>query len=135
MRITKDEFNECSQLEKKNKKRALKEVPAEKPSDSSSSNHLQNRLKQKMDLSMKLSDDEIKKRLSGLAEETINQLSDPKKVLQDIEEIYLIFKGQMMVINRCHLLSMGEQQEQNAKVYASYYKRKMDLKKLELKNK
>ena len=84
---------------------------------------------------MKLSDAEIKKRLSGLAEETINQLSDQNKILQDVEEIYLIFKGQMMVINRCHLLSMSDQQEQNAKVYAFYYKRKMELKKLELKNK
>ena len=133
MRITKDEFNECTQLEKTNKIRALKEAVIEPPSNTSTT--IQNKLKQKMDLSMKLSDAEIKKRLSGLAEETINQLSDQNKILQDVEEIYLIFKGQMMVINRCHLLSMSDQQEQNAKVYAFYYKRKMELKKLELKNK
>jgi len=133
LRITKDEFNECTQLEKKNKKRALKEAVIDPPSNASTT--IQNKLKQKMDLSMKLSDAEIKKRLSGLAEETINQLSDQNKILQDVEEIYLIFKGQMMVINRCHLLSMSDQQEQNAKVYAFYYKRKMELKKLELQNK
>ena len=84
---------------------------------------------------MRLSDSEIKKQLSILAEETIIQLSDPNKMLRDVEDIYLIFTGQMMVINKCRLLSVSEQQEQNAQVYACYYKKKFELKKLEMKKK
>ena len=40
-----------------------------------------------------------------------------------------------MVINKCRLLSVSEQQEQNAQVYACYYKKKFELKKLEMKKK
>lgn len=56
-------------------------------------------------------------------------------MLRDVEDIYLIFTGQMMVINKCRLLSVSEQQEQNAQVYACYYKKKFELKKLEMKKK
>jgi len=108
-------------------------IPSESPL--STSTNLPQKSKNKADLSVKLSDSEIKKQLSILAEETINQLSDPNKLLRDVEDIYLIFTGQMMVINKCRLLTVSEQQEQNAQVYACYYKKKFELKKLEMQKK
>ena len=145
MRITRDEYNCRTKITKKEKKEPIKEAPAESPAPLeaptsaeaplSSSTNLPQPNKNKVDLSVKLSDAEIKKQLSILAEETINQLSDPNKMLRDVEDIYLIFTGQMMVINKCRLLSVSEQQEQNAQVYACYYKKKFELKKLEMKKK
>ena len=139
MRITRDEFHGRTKLTKKDKKAPLAEAPAESPAPSekplSTSTDLPQKTKNKADLSIKLSDAEIKKQLSVLAEETINQLSDPNKLLRDVEDIYLIFTGQMMVINKCRLLSVSEQQEQNAQVYACYYKKKFELKKQEMKKK
>ena len=145
MRITRDEYHGRTKITKKEKKEPIKEAPAESPapleaptsaeSPLSSSTNLSQPNKNKVDLSVKLSDAEIKKQLSILAEETINQLSDPNKMLRDVEDIYLIFTGQMMVINKCRLLSVSEQQEQNAQVYACYYKKKFELKKLEMKKK
>ena len=145
MRITRDEYHGRTKITKKEKKEPIKEAPAESPAPLeaptsaeaplSSSTNLPQPNKNKVDLSVKLSDAEIKKQLSILAEETINQLSDPNKTLRDVEDIYLIFTGQMMVINKCRLLSVSEQQEQNAQVYACYYKKKFELKKLEMKKK
>lgn len=145
MRITRDEFHGLTKLTKKDKIDSNAKTPTESATPSESvapsepplnpSTDLSKQNHNKVNLSMKLSDSEIQKQLSILAEETINQLSDPNKLLKDIEDIYLIFKGQMMVINKCHLLSVSEQQEQNAKVYACYYKKKFELKKLEFKNK
>lgn len=145
MRITRDEYHSRTKITKKEKKEPIKEAPAESPAPLeaptsaeaplSSSTNLPQPNKNKVDLSVKLSDAEIKKQLSILAEETINQLSDPNKMLRDVEDIYLIFTGQMMVINKCRLLSVSEQQEQNAQVYACYYKKKFELKKLEMKKK
>ncbi|MBP8864861.1 MAG: hypothetical protein KBG63_00075 [Acetobacterium sp.] len=145
MRITRDEYHGRTKITKKEKKEPIKEAPAESPAPLeaptsaeaplSSSTNLSQPNKNKVDLSVKLSDAEIKKQLSILAEETINQLSDPNKMLRDVEDIYLIFTGQMMVINKCRLLSVSEQQEQNAQVYACYYKKKFELKKLEMKKK
>ena len=145
MRITRDEYHGRTKITKKEKKEPIKEAPAESPAPLeaptsaeaplSSSTNLPQPNKNKVDLSVKLSDAEIKKQLSILAEETINQLSDPNKMLKDVEDIYLIFKGQMMVINKCRLLTVSEQQEQNAQVYACYYKKKFELKKLEMKKK
>ena len=145
MRITRDEYHGRTKITKKEKKEPIKEAPAESPAPLeaptsaeaplSSSTNLPQPNKNKVDLSVKLSDAEIKKQLSILAEETINQLSDPTKLLRDVEDIYLIFTGQMMVINKCRLLSVSEQQEQNAQVYACYYKKKFELKKLEMKKK
>ena len=145
MRITRDEYHGRTRITKKEKKEPIKEAPAESPAPLeaptsaeaplSSSTNLPQPNKNKVDLSVKLSDAEIKKQLSILAEETINQLSDPNKMLRDVEDIYLIFTGQMMVINKCRLLSVSEQQEQNAQVYACYYKKKFELKKLEMKKK
>lgn len=145
MRITRDEYHGRTKITKKEKKEPIKEAPAESPAPLeaptsaeaplSSSTNLPQPNKNKVDLSVKLSDAEIKKQLSILAEETIIQLSDPNKMLRDVEDIYLIFTGQMMVINKCRLLSVSEQQEQNAQVYACYYKKKFELKKLEMKKK
>ena len=145
MRITRDEYHGRTKITKKEKKEPIKEAPAESPAPLeaptsaeaplSSSTNLSQPNKNTVDLSVKLSDAEIKKQLSILAEETINQLSDPNKMLRDVEDIYLIFTGQMMVINKCRLLSVSEQQEQNAQVYACYYKKKFELKKLEMKKK
>ena len=139
MRITRDEFHGRTKLTKKEKKAPLQEAPAESPTPSETpldtSTNLPKKNNHKVDLSVKLSDADIKKQLSILAEETINQLSDPNKMLRDVEDIYLIFKGQMMVINKCRLLSVSEQQEQNAQVYACYYKKKFELKKLEMQKK
>ena len=139
MRITRDEFHGRTKLTKKEKKAPLQEAPAESPTPSETpldtSTNLPKKNNHKVDLSVKLSDADIKKQLSILAEETINQLSDPNKLLRDVEDIYLIFKGQMMVINKCRLLSVSEQQEQNAQVYACYYKKKFELKKLEMQKK
>ena len=145
MRITRDEYHGRTKITKKEKKEPIKEAPAESPAPLeaptsaeaplSSSTNLSQPNKNKVDLSVKLSDAEIKKQLSILAEETINQLSDPNKMLRDVEDIYLIFTGQMMVINKCRLLSVSGQQEQNAQVYACYYKKKFELKKLEMKKK
>ncbi len=144
MRITRDEFHGLTKLTKKDKTDADPKTPAESvaPSESESAAPSEPPLTPSTDLpkhnhnkTMKLSDSEIRKQLAILAEETINQLSDPNKLLKDVEDIYLIFQGQMMVINKCHLLSVSEQQEQNAKVYACYYKKKFELKKLEFKNK
>ena len=145
MRITRDEYHGRTKITKKEKKEPIKEAPAESPAPLeaptsaeaplSSSTNLSQPNKNKVDLSVKLSDAEIKKQLSILAEETINQLSDPNKMLRDVEDSYLIFTGQMMVINKCRLLSVSEQQEQNAQVYACYYKKKFELKKLEMKKK
>lgn len=145
MRITRDEYHGRTKITKKEKKEPIKEAPAESPAPLeaptsaeaplSSSTNLSQPNKNKVDLSVKLSDAEIKKQLSILAEETIIQLSDPNKMLRDVEDIYLIFTGQMMVINKCRLLSVSEQQEQNAQVYACYYKKKFELKKLEMKKK
>ena len=145
MRITRDEYHGRTKITKKEKKEPIKEAPAESPAPLeaptsaeaplSSSTNLSQPNKNKVDLSVKLSDAEIKKQPSILAEETINQLSDPNKMLRDVEDIYLIFTGQMMVINKCRLLSVSEQQEQNAQVYACYYKKKFELKKLEMKKK
>ena len=145
MRITRDEYHGRTKITKKEKKEPIKEAPAESPAPLeaptsaeaplSSSTNLPQPNKNKVDLSVKLSDAEIKKQLSILAEETINQLSDPNKMLRDVEDIYLIFTGQMMVIKKCRLLSVSEQQEQNAQVYACYYKKKFELKKLEMKKK
>nr|WP_320024317.1 hypothetical protein [uncultured Acetobacterium sp.] len=131
MRITRDEFHGLTKITKKDKKETAHETANEIPLSTSS--ELPKKPKLKVDLSVKLSDAEIKKQLSILAEETINQLSDGNKTLRDVEDIYLIFKGQMMVINKCRLLSVAEQQEQNAQVYACYYKKKFEFKKLELK--
>lgn len=131
MRITRDEFHGLTKLSKKDKKETPHETATETPLSTSS--ELPKKPKLKVDLSVSLSDAEIKKQLSILAEETINQLSEENKTLRDVEDIYLIFKGQMMVINKCRLLSVAEQQEQNAKVYACYYKKKFEFKKLELK--
>ena len=143
MRITRDEYHGRTKITKKEKKEPIKEAPAESPAPLeaptsaeaplSSSTNLSQPNKNKVDLSVKLSDAEIKKQLSILAEETIIQLSDPNKMLRDVEDIYLIFTGQMMVINKFRLLSVSEQQEQNAQVYACYYKKKFELKKLEMK--
>ena len=145
MRITRDEYHGRTKITKKEKKEPIKEAPAESPAPLeaptsaeaplSSSTNLPQPNKNKVDLSVKLSDAEIKKQLSILAEETIIQLSDPNKMLRDVEDIYLIFTGQMMVINKCRLLSVSEQQEHNAQVYACYYKKKFELKKLEMKKK
>jgi hypothetical protein len=145
LRITREEYHGRIKLTKKEKKDPLSEAPSESPtplasltpseSALSTSTDLPQNNKQKVALSAKLSDSEIKKQLSILAEETINQLSDPNKILRDVEDIYLIFTGQMMVINKCRLLSVSEQQEQNAQVYACYYKKKFELKKLEMKKK
>lgn len=145
MRITRDEYHGRTKITKKEKKEPIKEAPAESPAPLeaptsaeaplSNSTNLSQPNKNKVDLSVKLSDAEIKKQLSILAEETIIQLSDPNKMLRDVEDIYLIFTGQMMVINKCRLLSVSEQQEQNAQVYACYYKKKFELKKLEMKKK
>jgi hypothetical protein len=139
LRITRDEFHGRTKLTKKEKKAPLQEAPAESPTPSETpldtSTNLPKKNNHKVDLSVKLSDADIKKQLSILAEETINQLSDPNKMLRDVEDIYLIFKGQMMVINKCRLLSVSEQQEQNAQVYACYYKKKFELKKLEMQKK
>ena len=145
MRITRDEYHGRTKITKKEKKEPIKEAPAESPAPLeaptsaeaplSSSTNLPQPNKNTVDLSVKLSDAEIKKQLSILAEETIIQLSDPNKMLRDVEDIYLIFTGQMMVINKCRLLSVSEQQEQNAQVYACYYKKKFELKKLEMKKK
>ena len=145
MRITRDEYHGRTKITKKEKKEPIKEAPAESPAPLeaptsaeaplSSSTNLSQPNKNKVDLSVKLSDAEIKKQLSILAEETIIQLSDPNKMLRDVEDIYLIFTGQMMVINKCRLLSVSEQQEQNAQVYACYYKKKFELRKLEMKKK
>ncbi|MDD3306976.1 MAG: hypothetical protein PHO29_07760 [Acetobacterium sp.] len=139
MRITRDEYHGRTKITKKEKKAPLPEAPAESraPSETplSTLTNLPEKNKNKVDLSVKLSDSDIKKQLSILAEETINQLSDPNKVLKDVEDIYLIFKGQMMVINKCRLLTVSEQQEQNAQVYACYYKKKFELKKLEMQKK
>ena len=145
MRITRDEYHGRTKITKKEEKEPIKEAPAESPAPLeaptsaeaplSSSTNLSQPNKNKVDLSVKLSDAEIKKQLSILAEETIIQLSDPNKMLRDVEDIYLIFTGQMMVINKCRLLSVSEQQEQNAQVYACYYKKKFELKKLEMKKK
>jgi hypothetical protein len=131
LRITRDEFHGLTRIAKKDKKAPPHEATTETPSSTSS--ELPKKTKLKVDLSVKLSDAEIKKQLSILAEETIHQLSDENKTLRDVEDIYLIFKGQMMVINKCRLLSVAEQQEQNAQVYACYYKKKFEFKKLELK--
>ncbi|MEO1816407.1 MAG: hypothetical protein ABGU93_12570 [Acetobacterium sp.] len=143
MRITRDEYHGRTKITKKEKKEPHKEAAAESPAPLeaptsaeaplSTSTNLPQKNNNKVDLSVKLSDAEIKKQLSILAEETINQLSDPNKMLRDVEDIYLIFTGQMMVINKCRLLSVSEQQEQNAQVYACYYKKKFELKKLEMK--
>lgn len=139
LRITRDEFHGRTKLTKKEKKAPLAEAPAEAPTPSETpldtSTNLPKKNNHKVDLSVKLSDSDIKKQLSILAEETMNQLSDPNKGLKDVEDIYLIFKGQMMVINKCRLLSVSEQQEQNAQVYACYYKKKFELKKLEMQKK
>jgi hypothetical protein len=139
LRITRDEFHGRTKITKKEKKEPVTEMPSESPIPSesplSTSTNLPQKSKNKADLSVKLSDSEIKKQLSILAEETINQLSDPNKLLRDVEDIYLIFTGQMMVINKCRLLTVSEQQEQNAQVYACYYKKKFELKKLEMKKK
>jgi len=139
LRITKDEYHGRIKITKKEKKEPLTEAPSESPTPSesplSTSTNLTKKNNSKVNLSVKLSDAEIKKQLSILAEETINQLSDPNKMLRDVEDIYLIFTGQMMVINKCRLLSVSEQQEQNAQVYACYYKKKFELKKLEMKKK
>ena len=81
-----------------------------------------------------LSESEIKKQLTILVDETIKQIYDSNKNGQDLEDVYSIFKGQMMVINKCRLLSTKDQQEQNARVYACYYQRKFEFKKLTLKN-
>ncbi|WP_041669277.1 hypothetical protein [Acetobacterium woodii] len=142
MRITRDEFHGLTKLTKKDKPDADPKTPAESVTSSESVAPSEPPLNPSTDLSkhnhnktMKLSDSEIRKQLAILAEETINQLSDPNKLLKDVEDIYLIFQGQMMVINKCHLLSVSEQQEQNAKVYACYYKKKFELKKLEFKKK
>lgn len=131
MRITRDEFHGLTKITKKDKKETAHETTNETPL--STSTELPKKPKLKVDLSVKLSDAEIKKQLSILAEETMNQLSEENKTLRDVEDIYLIFKGQMMVINKCRLLSVAEQQEQNAQVYACYYKKKFEFKKLELK--
>ena len=145
LRITRDEYHGRTKLTKKDKKESVADAPSESsapleaptPSESplSTATNLPQKSKNKADLSVRLSDSEIKKQLSILAEETINQLSDPNKMLRDVEDIYLIFTGQMMVINKCRLLSVSEQQEQNAQVYACYYKKKFELKKLEMKKK
>lgn len=139
MRITRDEFHGRVKLSKKESPDPSTEKPSTAPAPSesplSASTNLPKKNKNKGDLTTKLSDSEIKKQLLILAEETINQLSDPNKVLRDVEDIYLIFKGQMMVINKCRLLSVSEQQEQNAQVYACYYKKKFELKKLEMQKK
>lgn len=139
MRITRDEFHGRTKLTKKDKKEPIVEASPKKPMPSESplnaSTDLPEKNKKKVGFAVKLSDSEIKKQLSILAEETINQLSDPNKVLKDVEDIYLIFKGQMMVINKCRLLTVSEQQEQNAQVYACYYKKKFELKKLEIQKK
>ena len=144
MRITRDEYHGRTKITKKEKKEPIKEAPAESPAPLeaptsaeaplSSSTNLSQPNKNKVDLSVKLSDAEIKKQLSILAEETINQLSDPNKMLRDVEDIYLIFTGQMMVINKCRLLSVSEQQEQNAQVYACYYKKKFELKNYQIQD-
>ncbi len=145
MRITRDDYHGRTKIAKKEKKEPLKEAPAESPAPLeaptsaeaplSTSTNLPQPNKNKVDLSVKLSDSEIKKQLSILAEETMHQLSEENKTLRDVEDIYLIFKGQMMVINKCRLLTVSEQQEQNAQVYACYYKKKFELKKLEMKKK
>ena len=127
MRITREEFHGLTKLSKKDKKEPTKETTSEPPL--STSTELPPKTKNKTNLS----DAEIKKQLSMLAEETMNQLSEENKTLRDVEDIYLIFTGQMMVINKCRLLSVAEQQEQNAQVYACYYKKKFEFKKLELK--
>ena len=139
LRITRDEFHGHIKIAKKDRK----EPPAEKQSESSTpsqvplstSTELPEKNESKMNSSVKLSDSDIKKQLLILAEETMHQLSDPDKTLKDVEDIYLIFKGQMMVINKCRLLSVSEQQDQNAQVYACYYKKKFALKKLEMQKK
>lgn len=131
MRITRDEFHGLTRLAKKDKKEPANETTSESPL--STSTDLPPQSKNKANLSVKLSDAEIKKQLTMLADETMNQLSEENKTLRDVEDIYLIFKGQMMVINKCRLLSVAEQQEQNAQVYACYYKKKFEFKKSELK--
>lgn len=145
LRITRDDYHGRTKITKKEKKEPLKEAPAESPAPLeapasadaplSTSTNLPQPNKNKVDLSVKLSDTEIKKQLSILAEETMHQLSEENKTLRDVEDIYLIFKGQMMVINKCRLLTVSEQQEQNAQVYACYYKKKFELTKLEMKKK
>ena len=83
----------------------------------------------KLNLNQKLSDAEIKKRLHMMTDEIISQLNIPGKTLDELENTYLMFNGQMSVVNRCRLLSFEEQQELNAKVFAIYYQRKAELKK------
>ncbi|MDI3537657.1 MAG: hypothetical protein PWR12_1011 [Eubacteriaceae bacterium] len=82
-----------------------------------------------LNLNQKLPDAEIKKRLYMMADEIVSQLTIPGKTLDELENTYLMFNGQMSVVNRCRLLSFEEQQELNAKVFAIYYQKKAELKK------
>jgi hypothetical protein len=82
-----------------------------------------------LNLNQKLPDAEIKKRLYLMADEIVSQLTIPGKSLEELENTYLMFNGQMSVVNRCRLLTFEEQQELNAKVFAIYYQKKAELKK------
>ncbi|WKY45551.1 hypothetical protein Q5O14_05525 [Eubacteriaceae bacterium ES2] len=82
-----------------------------------------------INLNQKLPEAEIKKRLYLMADEIVSQLTIPGKTLDELENTYLMFNGQMSVVNRCRLLSFEEQQELNAKVFAIYYQKKAELKK------
>jgi len=135
LRITKEDYEHGDHFvnKKKNLTKAVlsKNVSSDTTQDGISEAHKKDA--GKVNLSTQLSSDEIKKRLSIMIEETIHNLSMPDKSLEDIEKAYLVYTGQMMVINRCHLLTSAEQQEHNAKVYACYYKCKLSFKKINFK--
>lgn len=118
MRITRDEFPELKPVD------TLKIEKSDPEPEQQHSLHLDEK---------PISSAEIKKQIAILVDETLKQLADINKNEKDIEDVYLIFKGQMMVINKCRLLSVKEQQKQNAEVYACYYKRKFEFKKATLK--
>lgn len=113
MRITRDEFPE---LKLSNVQECVGKIPRKEVQEYSTQTSL-----------------DFKKNLDILVLETIKQLTDETKKERDVEDIYLIFKGQMMVVNKCKLLSTEDQQKQNAEVYACYYKRKFGFKKDSLK--
>ncbi|MBC3796808.1 hypothetical protein [Acetobacterium tundrae] len=132
MRITKEEY-EHGDHPKKNLTKAVLSKPVSSDTTQVEISDAQKKEANKVNLSMQLSSDAIKKRLLIMIEETIHSLSAPDKSLEDIEKAYLVYTGQMMVINRCHLLTSAEQQEHNAKVYACYYKCKLSFKKINFK--
>ncbi|WKY48574.1 hypothetical protein Q5O24_04460 [Eubacteriaceae bacterium ES3] len=130
MRLTKEEYlKEEKKMEPaKNVSSEQDDQPIKTAEEAQHSKEVKLIKKPVLSLDQKLSDAEIKKRLYLMTDEIVSQLSIPGKTLDELENTYVMFNGQMSVINRCRLLSFAEQQELNAKVFAVYYQKKAELK-------